>query len=84
MVFASNLYPPYFTIVFFFQGLNEVFLILSIVFVVMVVATEKRWWKNTSHISWINGLLIITLSLLNLAVFSINVILLGDTCGVLY
>ena len=83
-VFASNLYPPYFTIVFVLQGIILLLVSMSILFVFMVIYTENRSWKNISHISWINGLLIMTLSLFNLGIFTINIILFGDTCGVIY
>jgi len=57
------------------------FLIVSIFFVMMVVKTESRVWKNFSHVSWINGTLVISLSLLNLSVFTFNEILIIDSCS---
>lgn len=58
-------------------------LIVSIFFVVMVLITESRGWKNVSHISWINGVTVLSLSLINLAVFTINIIAIADACGVM-
>lgn len=49
----------------------------------MVVITESRVWKNVSHVSWINGTLVISLSMLNLCVFTFNEILIADSCSVL-
>jgi len=49
----------------------------------MVLITESRGWKNVSHISWINGVCVLCISLLNAGVFSLNIIMMSDTCGIL-
>ena len=48
-----------------------------------MLITESRTWKNVSHVGWCNGLFIIVLSLINLGVFSMNIIMIGDVCRIL-
>ena len=48
-----------------------------------MLITETRTWKNVSHVGWCNGLFIIVLSLINLGVFSMNIIMIGDVCRIL-
>jgi hypothetical protein len=81
MIFVSNVYPPYFYIVYSLQLVSMVCLVISLFFMVMVVATESRKWKNVSHIGWINGILVVTIAIWNSSVFSINIIVGTDACG---
>ena len=81
MIRARNFYPPYFTTVFVLQGITLTLLVLSLVFVAMVLATESRSWKNVSHISWINGIMVVTISIFNSSIYSMNIIFSTDICG---
>lgn len=62
MEFAKDFYPFYFTTVYVLLSISIFVLLISMIFVGMVVLTESRKWKNVSHISWVNGLLVLALS----------------------
>ena len=81
MIRVKNFYPPYFKTVFALQGFALTLLVLSLVFVSMVLATESRSWKNVSHISWINGIMVVTISIFNSSIYSMNIIFATDVCG---
>lgn len=55
---------------------------ISIVFVSLVLLTERRFWKNQSNISWINGLCVLWIALINAAVYTMTIIALADFCSV--
>lgn len=83
LVSITNIYPPYFTTVFVLLALTVVCLIISFVFVFMVLKTQSRGWKNVSHISWINGVFVLCISLVNSFVLSFHIIMIANTCSVL-
>jgi hypothetical protein len=62
MEFAKDFYQFYFTTVYVLLSISILVLLISVFFVGMVVFTESRKWKNVSHISWVNGLLVLALS----------------------
>jgi hypothetical protein len=76
-----NFFPTYFTTLFVLYSIMLFSLLSVVIFVSLVVLTEKRIWKNYSHISWINGVIVLCVSLTNAAVFSLTVIIMTDFCS---
>ena len=76
-----NFLPPYFTTLYVLYSIMVGSIFIGVVFVILVVTTQARIWKNYSHISYINGLFVLAISLVNAMVFSLTVIMMGDFCG---
>ena len=81
IITVYNFLPPYFTTLYVLYSIMVGSIFIGVVFVILVVTTQARIWKNYSHISYINGLFVLAISLVNAMVFSLTVIMMGDFCG---
>ena len=60
---------------------NLAVMFIGVLLQISVLVTQSTRMKNYADISYMNGMCVLVLSLINAMVFSLTVLLMGDFCG---
>lgn len=66
---------------FAYFSLSFLLIALSLIFIIFLLVTDKRTWKNVAHISWINSIIMLISSTLLALLFSFMQITVTDYCS---
>jgi fumarate reductase subunit C len=74
--------PIFYWTILSLEGLAIFMMIISIFCVTMVLLTQERNWKNYTHISWFNAIILVIILITLAGCFSISLLFFVDTCAV--